>query len=142
MKKTIQEKLEDINRIQNPPTCINTGCDKKCAVAKKSFRGVIRHRLVCGACHRASYGKQKYKKGVTPWKKNYCENKDGRLGFKCKAVIKDSCQLQMDHINGDRHNNEQDNVQTLCANCHSWKTKFHKDTNGNKYLKKNNENKA
>lgn len=34
----------------------------------------------------------------------------------------DKCQLDVDHIDGDHNNNNEDNLQTLCANCHRLKT--------------------
>jgi len=131
----IQDRFDKVKnkRLFKPPTCINRGCNNLCHVVKKDKKGVPRYRLVCSRCHKAGRGIGTYAKGVKPYKKDYCENKDGRLGFKCKAVIKDSCQLEMDHIDGNRNNNKQKNVQTLCANCHSWKTKHHEDGNGRKY---------
>ena len=73
--------------------------------------------------------------GVTPHKKDYCENIDGRLGFKCTATIIDGCQLELDHIDGDRWHNVPKNAQTFCSNCHSIKTKFHGDCKSNKQSK-------
>jgi len=32
------------------------------------------------------------------------------------------CQLDVDHKDGDRKNNLESNLQTLCANCHRLKT--------------------
>jgi len=32
------------------------------------------------------------------------------------------CQLDVDHIDGDKTNNNIENIQTLCANCHRIKT--------------------
>lgn len=55
-------------------------------------------------------------------KKNYCENKDGRLEFKCTAKIIHMTMLQVDHIDGNPSNNDPSNKQTLCANCHRYKT--------------------
>jgi hypothetical protein len=58
-----------------------------------------------------------------PWqfhKKEYCET----CGF--EAVHE--CQLTVDHIDGNRYNNEISNWQTLCHNCHalkSWQNKDH-----------------
>src|SRR3954469_6608676 len=46
-------------------------------------------------------------------KKDYCE----RCGFKGEP-----CQLDRDHIDGDRSNHEPENIQTLCANCHRLKS--------------------
>jgi hypothetical protein len=58
-----------------------------------------------------------------PHKKDKCEL--------CGFVPVHSCQLDVDHIDGNRNNNDLANLQTLCANCHRLKTKLNKD-----YLKK------
>jgi 5-methylcytosine-specific restriction endonuclease McrA len=52
-------------------------------------------------------------------KKTYCE----LCGFKAEH----SCQLDVDHVDGDHSNNNPDNLQTLCANCHRLKTFMNKD---------------
>ena len=51
--------------------------------------------------------------------KNYCEA--------CGFVPVDLCQVDVDHIDGNHDNNEESNLQTLCANCHRLKTKLQKD---------------
>jgi len=72
------------------------------------------------------------------YRKDYCENRDGRLGFKCRYKIRNSAQLQVDHINGKPNDNREKNLQTLCCNCHVFKTYDNKDylTPGRKSLKK------
>ena len=65
----------------------------------------------------------KYRK----YRKKYCENKDGRLGFKHIGKIVDNCQLTVDHIDGNHNNHNPKNLQTLCHNCHAVKTKRHGD---------------
>jgi 5-methylcytosine-specific restriction endonuclease McrA len=74
-------------------------------------------------------------------RKNYCENIDGRLGYICNYPIKISAQLQVDHINGDPYDNREENCQTLCANCHTYKTHVSKDysTPGRKKMKTKNQ---
>jgi hypothetical protein len=47
-------------------------------------------------------------------KENFCSN--------CKFIAEHSCQLDVDHIDGDKNNNDKSNIQTLCANCHRLKT--------------------
>lgn len=71
------------------------------------------------------------------FRKKFCENKDKRLGYKCKYKIRHSSQLQVDHIDGNPANNKRKNLQTLCANCHLFKTHKHKDylSAGRKKLK-------
>ena len=59
------------------------------------------------------------------YKKDYCENIDGRLGFKCTTTIVDKWyQLETDHIDENHENNIEENMQTLCACCHRIKTKY------------------
>ena len=55
-------------------------------------------------------------------KKDYCENKDGRLGVKCTSTVTEPGMLQVDHKDGDPSNNDPSNLQTLCAFCHTYKT--------------------
>ena len=71
-------------------------------------------------------------------RKDYCENRDKRLGFKCNYKIRFSGQLEVDHINGKPWDNRIVNLQTLCCNCHTYKTNIKKDyaTPGRKSLKK------
>lgn len=70
-------------------------------------------------------------------RKTHCENIDGRLGYSCNYEIRHTAQLQVDHIDGDPSNNTPENLQTLCANCHIYKTHANKDysTPGRKALK-------
>ena len=77
--------------------------------------------------------KHKYLK----YRKTFCENIDGRLGFVCTCNIVLNAQLQVDHIDGNPENNDPANLQTLCANCHIVKTIMNGDskTPGRKMLK-------
>ena len=45
----------------------------------------------------------------------------------CGFIAEDDCQLDIDHIDGNHHNNEESNLQTLCANCHRLKTRRNRD---------------
>ena len=71
------------------------------------------------------------------YRKTYCENIDGRLGFKCTSTILDpERQLDADHINGNPSDNRAENIQTLCKCCHPIKSMQEKDhlTPGRKTL--------
>lgn len=57
-------------------------------------------------------------------KKDRCE--------KCGFFALHSFQLHVDHIDGNRTNNDPDNLQTLCANCHAYKTAMNQDWLSNK----------
>jgi len=54
-----------------------------------------------------------------------CENRDGRLGWVCGDPTTDS--LTIDHWDGNRYNDNQENLVVLCANCHNKKTKIFRD---------------
>lgn len=45
----------------------------------------------------------------------------------CGFVAKVSTQLEIDHIDGNRHNNDESNLRTLCCNCHAYKSHVNKD---------------
>ena len=52
-------------------------------------------------------------------KKDHCE--------KCGFIAEHPVQLDVDHIDGNHHNDEIDNLMTLCANCHRLKTQVNQD---------------
>lgn len=58
--------------------------------------------------------------------KGGCENRDSRLGWRCGDPGTPS--LTVDHWDGNKHNNNQNNLVVLCANCHNEKSKRFKDT--------------
>lgn len=61
------------------------------------------------------------------YRKDYCENVDGRLNFFCTSTIMMAGQLDVDHIDGNPKNNDPSNYQTLCKCCHTYKTIVNKD---------------
>lgn len=58
-------------------------------------------------------------------KKEACE--------KCGFSALHPAQLHVDHIDGDNSNNDPENLQTLCANCHAYKTAMKADWKPNKF---------
>ena len=117
--------------------CIIIGCNNK-----KQFMGTYRKdgtalfRKFCTRCH---HKRQAEKKGLTPtqwvngfhpyrkYRKDYCENVDGRLGFKCTTTIIWDGMLDTDHINGNPSDNRPQNMQTLCKCCHAYKGNINED---------------
>ena len=71
------------------------------------------------------------------YRKTYCENIDGRLGFKCTTTIYWEGMLDVDHIDGYPENDDPKNLQTLCKCCHAYKTNKYGDykTPGRKTIK-------
>ena len=61
------------------------------------------------------------------YRKDHCENQDGRLGFVCTTTIAWSGMLDVDHIDENPSNDNPSNFQTLCKCCHAYK--------GNQFVK-------
>ena len=78
--------------------------------SKGRYRGRQVFGRLCSQCRRNSY---------KIFKKDKCEE--------CGFVAVHKMQLDVDHIDGDHTNNDESNLQTLCANCHRLKTYLNKD---------------
>ena len=66
--------------------------------------------VMCQRCRRFPY---------TRHKKDSCEV--------CGFVAANRCQLDVDHIDGNHGNNDPNNLQTLCSNCHRLKSYMNSD---------------
>jgi hypothetical protein len=118
------------------PTCCNHGCSNGvcCSTGKLSDPNP-RYRPVCSHCQGANYGKHPYAVGVTPFVTGQCSNSDAHLGFECwtdfaKMPEDFKGRTQIDHQDGDPHNNELENLDELCVSCHAYKSQRNGDTNG------------
>ena len=109
--------------------CEIDGCNKLGKNVGKNKDGTVRRERLCykHRCIENGHGGWDYK----IYRKDYCENIDGRLGFKCTTTITDlvpwEYQLDADHIDGNHKNNIKENIQTLCPTCHRVKTHQNKD---------------
>jgi len=132
-REDLKKKRVDISK---RPRCIHPGCDRHgqhTGIYRKDGSPCFRKH--CTKHHGMRYGilGWEYKK----YRKDYCENRDSRLGFRCSYTIRIEGQLQVDHKNGNPSDNRPRNLQTLCANCHVFKTIQSRDnmTPGRKTLK-------
>lgn len=88
--------------------------------------GTIIRRDKCHKHHSMEYGINGWEYKI--FRKDYCENIDGRLGYFCTTtIINPELQLDCDHINGDHSDNREENIQTLCKCCHAIKTHMYRD---------------
>ena len=82
---------------------------------------------LCYPCNKREYENmdahrertRRYKSPYVDFKKEVCEL--------CGFIPKHACKLDVDHINGNHKDNREENLQTLCANCHRLKTFTNKD---------------
>ena len=63
---------------------------------------------------RGSKDRSNLRSTYAKYKKNSCEL--------CGFIPEHSCQLDVDHMDGNKSNNISSNLQTLCANCHRLKS--------------------
>ena len=107
--------LADGNKI---PTCVNQGCNNNVIVRDWKYYS-FKH--VCSNCKSQQQKGLPMRPGDRSYKKRYCQNKDGRLGFVCPVSNEfqfPNNVLHGDHIDGDHENNNPQNLQTLCSICH------------------------
>lgn len=80
-----------------------------------------RQRLLCASCKKLSRSVRlnQHRQAKLAHKKLHCEH--------CGFVALHPCQLDVDHIDGNRDNDSPSNFRTLCANCHRLKTHTERD---------------
>jgi hypothetical protein len=82
-------------------------CNKN--LQKKHSSG--RYQALCSPCDRRRFNGKNYKNlSYRKYKLIECE----RCGF----IAEDRCQLDVHHKDRNHHNNDPNNLETLCANCH------------------------
>jgi 5-methylcytosine-specific restriction endonuclease McrA len=120
--------VEVIIAVTSRPLCER--CTKNYARKRIKADGTVVYRKYCTTCGEdTERRKARENKTYTLSKKDYCEN--------CGFVAVHSCQLDVDHIDGDKNNNAPSNHQTLCANCHRLKTFLERDFVAVKYRNEN-----
>lgn len=100
-------------------TCVKCNKNKQ----KKRARGFD---ALCSPCQNRMYQlkpisfySDKSKRPYRKFLKSFCEE--------CGFIPEHECQLDVDHKDGNKENNLETNLQTLCANCHRLKTYKNKD---------------
>lgn len=105
--------MEHIRRQTKSPQGLCTLCLEK-PQAKKGNG----FRSICWNCFRRKYKKKTHLYGKeSKWRKHIKDKCE-----KCGFVPEHICQLDVDHIDQNKSNNDPCNLMTLCANCHRLKT--------------------
>ena len=131
------------------PKCVNDGCTKDVVVREWKNWSIKSECTSCIDCRKnkkyiIQNNKKIIKKGskrsiindIIIHKKDFCENFNSHLGFKCpvnKEEWSDFAEsLDLDHLDGNHMNNTPINVKTYCKLCHNRKSKQTGDWNSNK----------
>lgn len=94
------------------PKCALPGCNAHVGYHKKKGNS-YKWKMFCDA-HRSWLSAE-----VSNWKLSQgCSNVDAHHGFKCTSHIMSAGQLDVNHIDGDRHNQDESNLEILCKVCH------------------------
>jgi hypothetical protein len=111
----------------NSPICPECGL-RKCSFSHKRQDGTRVYKKKCFRCKGKKWvgvpkDKLPYYKVAYARKEELmrCEMPD------CNFKAVHLCQLDIDHIDGDKQNNDPSNLIVLCANCHRLKTHMSKD---------------
>lgn len=125
--KILGRKLNEEGNIVNDPNeqglCLCCNKSKQQRETKIRKDGSFSYKAHCSHCLdvKREYSRDRFK-GSKSYRKNVkssCE----RCGF----IPEHICQLDVDHIDNNHNNDEESNLQTLCANCHRLKTQNHKE---------------
>ena len=99
-----------------------TGVCSVCGLTKVKKRdnksNTLAGRYRCKSVYKRSQNQRLYP--YTVHKKDKCKH--------CGFIPVHMSQLDVDHIDGNRNNNDPANLQTLCANCHRLKTHLSGDS--------------
>ena len=113
----MKHSLTQIDEAQRTASCSLCGDTKIKLRDSKATSLAGKYR--CIAVYKRNIIKFQYPYAVH--KKDHCEH--------CDFIPVHISQLDVDHIDGDRWNNNPSNLQTLCANCHRLKTHLSGDSN-------------
>lgn len=111
------------------PKCALPGCINHVGYHKKNGT-YFKWKTVCEQ-HRKN---RKFE--VDIWKmERGCANVDSRHGFKCTSHITEPGQLDIHHLDGNRQNQEPENLEVLCKICHT-RVSYSEEHHKNRYVNK------
>ena len=108
----MKHRLSEINEETRTGVCSVCGPTK--VNLRDSRQDKAHNKYKCHAVYR------RFRYPLSVHRKSYCEH--------CNFQPVHISQLDVDHIDGNRNNNDPSNLQTLCANCHRLKTHLHGDS--------------
>lgn len=137
MKLGVQMKQKFFEEGNVLPKCVNSGCERPVMVRDWKNWSI---KSECGTCYKARTTgfRGPAMSNIEIHKKEYCENSDGHLGWKCPVPVKSWKELDMlnaldlEHLDGNHFNNTPKNVNTICKLCHGKKSIINNDFSNTK----------
>lgn len=112
-------------RRADPPNVQGICC--RCGLQPQRPTGEGKFKTICRRCDRELHPWKRDRERLLElqarkiprptWRKH-----KGDTCERCGFIPEHTCQLDVDHRDGDKKNGNPDNLQTLCANCHRLKT--------------------
>lgn len=100
-------------------TCIV--CLTRKQVRKDTYKGQDRYCSYCYKCRQILF-RPNFVKKINRRQIYHRVHKKKEACEACGFQALHRCQLDIDHIDGNHHNNDPNNLWTLCSNCHRLKT--------------------
>lgn len=101
--------------VKPEPSTVQGMCCK-CGTNRQDRRDARTYRPLCKTCHKTRHGMPTPDQQRRPWHAH-----KGATCERCGFVPEHPCQLDVDHRDGNKANNDPANWQTLCSNCHRLK---------------------
>jgi len=116
-------RLENIDIVNETADCIK--CGNVRIINKPRNKG--KRGWICQKAKQQRNHKSAKKTGKTRFYKKSYKKHPKPICVMCGFIPKDPCQMDIDHTDGNHKNNNKDNLQALCANCHRLKSKINKE---------------
>jgi hypothetical protein len=116
-------RLSDINISSFTANCQSCGTVR--IISKPRINN--KRGWVCQKAKQKRNRKSAKKTGKTKYYKKSYQKHPKYICVMCGFMPEDPCQMDIDHIDGNHKNNNKDNLQALCSNCHRLKSKINKD---------------
>jgi 5-methylcytosine-specific restriction endonuclease McrA len=116
-------RLTEIDVISNTAKC------EECGIVRiiNKPRNYGKRGWVCQKAKQQRNHKSAKKTGKTKFYRKAYQKHPKPVCISCGFIPEDPCQIDIDHIDGNHKNNNKENLQALCANCHRLKTKKNKE---------------
>lgn len=118
-----------IHRLTEIDVSASTGKCQSCGIVRiiSKPRSNNKRGWVCQKAKQERNHRSAKKTGKTKLYKKSYQKHPKTICSMCGFIPEDPCQMDIDHIDGNHKNNNKENLQALCSNCHRLKSKINGD---------------